>query len=151
MVNFSDIDLAFHFVSGAEFGINSAFLCRDTGQIYFESGFGDSDELPEDIEDSNRYIQIPHKRDLDLGIELVREFVIKNLPEKAGEIENFFRSRGAYTRYKELLSKCNTLEKWYQFEQVRIESALKNWCIQNNIQIEENRIGDRTIGSNGGI
>jgi hypothetical protein len=149
MVKFLDIELAFQFVSGAEYGMNSATLSKKTGQIYFESGLGDSDELPEDIDDEDLYIQIPHKRDLDLGIQLVREYVSAHLPEKADEVEAFFRSRGAYSRYKELLSWSNALDKWYKFEEERTETALKKWCVQNTIQIEEGDTGNRTIGSNG--
>lgn len=149
MLKFSDIDLAFQFVSSAEYGMNSATLCKETGQTYFESGLGDSDDLPEDIEDSDRYIAIPHKRDLNLGVELVREFVNEYLPAKADEVKSLFQGRGAYSRYKELLGRNNALEKWFKFEEERTESALKSWCAENKIQIEEGGTGDRTISSSG--
>jgi hypothetical protein len=35
MVTFSDIEDAFFFVSSASRGGNLAFLCKDTGQIYY--------------------------------------------------------------------------------------------------------------------
>ena len=142
-MKFFDIDFAFNFVSSAEYGMNSAYLCKDTGKIYYESAFGDSDELPDDFEDSDRYIEIPHKRDLGLGAELVFDFIDEHLPDKAQEVEKIFRSKGAYSKFKELLSRSGLLEKWYEFEQVKAESALIKWCIQNDIEIEDKSTDDK--------
>jgi hypothetical protein len=80
-MKFDDIELAFLFVSGAAQFTNSALLCKETGEIYYISEMGDSDELPEDIEDSDQYIEIPHKNDLDLGNRLVMDFVAEYCPE----------------------------------------------------------------------
>ena len=65
-VSFSDLRLAFEFVSGG-MGENEAYLDRQSGKIYWHSEFGDNDEeLPDDIDDQ-KYILIPDKRELDLG------------------------------------------------------------------------------------
>jgi hypothetical protein len=65
-VNFSDLQLAFEFVSGGGMGENEAYLDRQSGKIYWHSEFGDNDEeLPNDIDDE-KYISIPDKRELDL-------------------------------------------------------------------------------------
>ena len=47
--------------------MHEAYLCKETGQIFYTSEMGDSDELPEDIEDPDRYITIPHNRIKDGG------------------------------------------------------------------------------------
>jgi len=47
-----------------EFG-NQALLSKTTGKIFYISEFGDSDELPDDIEDSDDYIEIPHRNELE--------------------------------------------------------------------------------------
>jgi len=52
-------------------GMHNAYLCKETGRILFTSEMGDSDELPEDVDDSDKYIAIPHKNDLELGKALV--------------------------------------------------------------------------------
>ena len=65
-VSFSDLRLAFEFVSSGGMGQNEAYLDRQSGKIYWHSEFGDNDEeLPNDIDDE-KYISIPDKRELDL-------------------------------------------------------------------------------------
>ena len=48
---------------------HQAYLCKQTGKIYLHSDlYEDPDEeLPEDLEDGDKYIALPGKRDLDLG------------------------------------------------------------------------------------
>ena len=73
-VSFSDLQLAFEFVSSGGMGENEAYLDRQSGKIYWHSEFGDKDEeLPGDIDDE-KYISIPDKRELDLGKPLVLDF-----------------------------------------------------------------------------
>jgi hypothetical protein len=43
-VSFSDLQLAFEFVSSGGMGENEAYLDRQSGKIYWHSGFGDNDE-----------------------------------------------------------------------------------------------------------
>jgi hypothetical protein len=58
-VNFSDLQLAFEFVTSGGMGENEAYLDRKSGKIYWHSEFGENDEeLPEDI-DHKKYISIP--------------------------------------------------------------------------------------------
>jgi len=65
--SFQDILLSFDFV-GSGIGNHQAFLCRRTGKIYWHSEFSDldefSDELPDDVEDDEKYIAIPDKESL---------------------------------------------------------------------------------------
>jgi hypothetical protein len=62
-VSFSDLRLAFEFVSSGGMGENEAYLDRQSGKIYWHSEFGDNDEeLPNDIDDE-KYISIPDKRE----------------------------------------------------------------------------------------
>ena len=60
-VSFSDLQLAFEFVSSGGMGENEAYLDRLSGKIYWHSEFGENDgELPDDIDDE-RYISIPEQ------------------------------------------------------------------------------------------
>jgi hypothetical protein len=43
-VSFSDLQLAFEFVSSGGTGENEAYLDRQSGKIYWHSEFGDNDE-----------------------------------------------------------------------------------------------------------
>src|SRR5262252_9066373 len=102
-VSFSDLRLAFEFVSSGGMGENDAYLDRQSGKIYWHSEFGDNDEeLPDDIDDE-KYISIPDKKELDLGKPLVLDFAREFLPDDYDEVRHIFSRRGAYRRYKDLL------------------------------------------------
>lgn len=60
-VSFIDIENAFMFVSSGQQYSHSASLCIETGEIFYESEMGDSDEMPEDIDTPGKYIAISHK------------------------------------------------------------------------------------------
>ena len=71
-VSFKDILEAFEFVSAGRMGENQAFLGRKSGEVYWHSELsGELDELPDDIDDREKYVQIPDNRELDLGKPLV--------------------------------------------------------------------------------
>jgi hypothetical protein len=106
-----------------------------TGEIFYISElFGSEDELPEDIEDPDKYISIPHKNDLGLGKALVIEFTSQYLPGEIDRVYSIFSRKGAYSRYKELLEKKGLLDKWYKFEDERQKAALNKWCRENEIR-----------------
>ena len=114
-VSFFDLQLAFEFVRSGGMGENEAYLDRQSGKIYWHSEFGDNDEeLPDDI-DGEKYISIPHKRELDLGKPLVLDFARQFLPEDYDEVHRIFSRRAAYRRYKDLLVRRGALERWYDF------------------------------------
>ena len=135
-ISFDDIENAFFFVSMDQMFMHNAYLCRETGEIFYTSEMGDSDELPEDIDDPEKYISIPHKNELDLGKALVIEFTSEFLPEELDTVYAIFRRKGAYSRYKDLLERKGVLENWHKFENERQEMALKEWCRENNIVIK---------------
>ena len=81
-VSFSDIENAFFFVSMDQQFMHMAYLCKETGKIFNISEMGDSDELPDNIDDPDKYITIPHKNELGLGKALVIEFTSEYLPEE---------------------------------------------------------------------
>ena len=98
--------------------------------------FSGIDEFPEDV-DSVAYVAIPHKNDLDLGRDLVFDFVSHHLPNEFETVQQFFRSRGAYSRYKSLLDSTGLLDDWHRFEDEKTKSALREWCKDNNLELRE--------------
>jgi hypothetical protein len=136
---FNEILDALMFVSAMGYGENTAILDKKTGKIYFHSDFGDFDELEqlsEEDYDSTVHIDIPHKNDLDLGRDLVFEFVELFMPEEDDRVSQIFRKRGAYSRYKDLLEHRGMLQKWHDFENQREQLVLLEWCKENEIDIE---------------
>jgi hypothetical protein len=136
-VSFSDLQLAFEFVSSGGRGENEAYLDRQSGKIYWHSEFGDTDEeLPDDIDDE-KYISIPDKSELDLGKPLVLAFASEFLPVDYDEVRHIFSRRGAYHRYKDLLVRRGALERWYDFSSQSEATALRQWCAENGIELSE--------------
>ena len=136
-VSFSDLRLAFEFVSSGGMGENEAYLDRQSGKIYWHSEVGNNDEdLPDDI-DEEKYISIPEKRELDLGKPLVLEFAREFLPVDDDAVRHIFSRRGAYGRSKDLLVRRGALERWYDFSNKSEETALREWCAENGIELSE--------------
>ncbi len=132
---FTDLDLAFEFVSAAAMTENLAIICKETGEIYYWSEYGDEDKIPEDVYGRDDCIEIPHKNDLNLGRNLVFEFVEQYLPDDLEQVRQIFRKRGAYARFKDLLNNRGALQKWYDFENARQSETLREWCRDNDIML----------------
>lgn len=135
-VNFADFLDAFEWVSATATLENSAYVARSTGKTYITSRERDiGDELPDDIEDGREYAAVPHKNELNLGRNVAISFAEDNLPDSSDEVRAFFRQRGAYGRFKELLERKGCLDVWYDYEAQAVEDALRQWCRQNDITL----------------
>ena len=134
---FSEIENAFMYVASAMYGMNAAVLCKDTGKMLYRSDMAGIDEIEdEDDLDWDQCIEIPHKNDLDLGRNLVFEFVEEYLPDDYDRVRKMFRGSWAYASYKTLLELRGLLKKWYDTENSREEKALRKWCKENEIELD---------------
>lgn len=138
-VKHDDLSLAFDFVSYAAPTEHNAYVSLDTGKIYWTSDSSDAldEEIPDDLETSDRYLAIPHRNELDLGRRLALRFVAQELPARCDQVEGLFRWQGAYARFKDLLEREGVLERWYSFETDAVESALRQWCAENGLELLE--------------
>jgi hypothetical protein len=137
-VKFDDLYHSFMFASFEGMGDQAAYLCIATGETHWHSEFGDNfEELPDDIDDEEKYIRLPNKRDLDLGKPLVMSFVRQFLPEDIDEVRDYFRRRGAYAKFKSLLARRRAIDRWHDFENKAEEQALREWCKDNSIELED--------------
>ena len=125
MIRLSDIRDAFFFVSSASYGMHSAVLCRDTGRTLYRSEMAGIDEIGDECVDSDAWIEIPHKNELGLGQSLVFDFIELHLPDEYRRVQQIFRRRGAYGRFKDFLEAKGLLQRWYDFENEREEQALR--------------------------
>ena len=135
-IAWDDILTAFEFVSVGD-SDNSAYLCRETGEMLWHSAFGgEFDELPDDIDDGAKYLALPDPRDLDLGKPLVMRFADEELADRYDEVAAIFSRSGAYRRFRDLLTRERALDKWYAFEAAAKEEALREWCAENGVEVE---------------
>ena len=136
-MKFSEVEAAFDFVSfGGMEGDHSAVLDRAAGKIYWRADLSDFDEVPDEVWDSESCVEIPDKRDLDLGNRLVFRFVRLVMPDEEGRVRGLFNGRGAYGRYKDWLESKELLQQWYDFEAAETEKALREWCAENEVELE---------------
>jgi hypothetical protein len=136
-VDWTELQHAFEFVSTEGPYEHEAVLCRKTGKLLWLSDVEEDIEAwPDDAYDKEKYLPIPHRKQLDLGKPLVIEFARQFLPDEFNEVRRMFDSRGAYARFKDLLQRKKALDRWYDFETKATEAALREWCEINGITIE---------------
>ena len=139
-VQLSELEDALEYSSiDYSFGCYSAYVNLETGELIHYSDEIDAPEaeIPDDIDDSKKYVQVPTKKDLDLGKPLVIRFATETIPEELDRVHGIFSRRGAYQRFKVLLSSIDKLDAWYQFEAAEQKLALIKWCKDNDIEFGE--------------
>jgi hypothetical protein len=140
-ISFSEILDAYHFASadGGE-GEHQAFFCKESGKISWYSEYlddADQDEVPEDLDENEKYLRIPGKREIGQGKPLALDFAREFLPDDFDKVRQIFSKRGAYARFKDLLEARRVLNQWYEFETKAEERALREWCELNSIKLED--------------
>lgn len=138
-VDYQELDDALMWTGGG----GEAYIDRETGRIHWA---GDEDvldldeaEIPDDLEDPERFIPIPHKNELDLGKHLAMDFAARALPERYRNVQACFRGPGAYGQFKDLLADEGKLEAWYRFENEATEQALRDWCEAEGFRLLKKR------------
>jgi hypothetical protein len=131
----SEIEDSIMFVSSGMYGENSAMFCKSTGEICWSSDSSDIHDIPEEAYESDDWIDIPHRNDLDLGRDLVFKFITRHLPSDQDRVYRIFQRKGAYGRYKDFLEEKGKLQKWYDYENDQTLKAIKEWCQDNDIKI----------------
>lgn len=91
--------------------------------------------MPVDLDDEGKYIAVPHKNDLGLGKRLALDFASQFLEDDFEKVQDIFRHKGAYARFKDVLERSGILAQWYEFEAAAQEKALREWCEINSIEV----------------
>lgn len=137
-VSLSDLEDALLWVNGGSPGEMEAFIEIATGRIFMRSSHVDLSgemELPEDIDDAERYLEIPSSRDLDLGRAQLIEFVERHLPADADLVRGYFQRSGSFARTKDLLHHRRMLDEWHNYENEMTKAALKEWGTENGFEV----------------
>jgi len=136
LVSFNDLLNAFEWVSSTHPYENVACVSRLTGKVHWRLlDDDDGEELPADIDDSDIYVEVPHKTDLDLGKQLALDFARQHLPPQYDTVRDAFRRPGAYARFKALLDQHGLLQTWYDYETSAVEQALREWAEQMSLSL----------------
>jgi len=136
-VTFQDLEAALYWVSAGAPSENAAYISKATGQVFYASSVHDTeDEMPEDIDDASLYWPVPHKNELGLGRDLALRFADEHLSDEYRTVQSYFHHQGAYSRFKELLSRRGELDHWHQYEQTATEFALRAWAAENGLAVK---------------
>jgi Uncharacterised protein family (UPF0158) len=137
-ISLSDLESAFDWVSASAPSDNAAYISKATGEIFYSSETNDvPEEVPDDCEDGDLYWSVPHKNALDLSRALIDQFVSERMPDQYAMVREIFQRRGAYGRYKDLLSRSGKLDEWFAYEQSATRVALLAWAKEQGIEIAE--------------
>ena len=135
-VSYNDLEMAYSFASSSDDIEAAAYICRKTGNVYWDSsGLDDDVDVPDDVGDSSLFASVPGQRELDLGSQLVFRFIRRKLPVHYDRVSNMFHRRGAYRLYKDFLNSQGKLEEWYAFENSETESALRAWAEEEGFTV----------------
>ncbi len=136
LVSLDELLSAYEWVSAGEAAALDceAYVGRTTGKVHWCGEVVD-EEPPEDIEDGSLYIAVPHKTDFDLGRSLALRFVEEHLPREREAVHDYFRKRGAYSKFKSLLERVSQLDAWHEYERAATETALHEWCEENGFTL----------------
>jgi hypothetical protein len=133
-VDLDDLHGAFEFANGDPLNDTSAYVSRSTGETYLVAPDHDLPP-PEDLDTNDDYLPLPDRRDLDLGRELVFDFVLDHMPAEAETVRAIFSRRGAYARFRDLLGYRNMTDAWHRYEEYRTYVALRDWCKSEGLEV----------------
>ncbi|MBL7645356.1 MAG: hypothetical protein JNK74_04100 [Candidatus Hydrogenedentes bacterium] len=141
MLKFSAVDQAYYQNSGVYADVYT-ILNRHTGETLCNHGDLDLTEI-DDAEDRGvdvhgpDWVEVPKQDDLRLGRQVAIDFVAEFLPDDLDRVYDYFSSRGAFRRFKDLLEMRDKVAEWRAYEQARTEAALREWCADNDIELED--------------
>jgi hypothetical protein len=141
LLKLDDLLEALEWVSGDGTFEHAAYVSRENGRVYWlmdESALdGEEDELPSDLDDEDKYVSVPHKRDLDLGRRLVLRFTEEHLPAEIDRVLRYFSKAGAYSRFKDMLAELGQLDAWHAYEETAVVRAMRVWAADNGFEVTE--------------
>jgi len=131
---------------------NHSYLDTMTGEIvsvteeeldYAQNEELDLDELPdwqkelveiaEEILETDRYIQLPDKFDID-EYHIMERFCLSLKDEKIrNEMYHSIQGKGAFRRFKEKIRRFKIENDWYDFRDDVIREIAREWCEVNDI------------------
>jgi hypothetical protein len=125
---------AFDFANGDPLNGVSSYVSRSTGETHLVAPDHDLPP-PDDLDTSDDYLCLPDRRDLNLGRNMVFDFVQETMPDEWETVRAIFSRRGAYARFKDLLGYRNMTEAWHRYEETRTYVALRTWCQAEGLEV----------------
>ncbi|MCP5200408.1 MAG: hypothetical protein H6977_10365 [Gammaproteobacteria bacterium] len=134
VLDLSELELAVELVSAAS-GIDSeAYIRRSDLKVIVWIEDGESGPLPPNVSDESLFIAVPTKNELEIDRRLAFEFTESHLSDEYEVVQEFFKKKGAYGRFRDLLERNKKLELWYEYQAKAVQEALRSWCKMHNLK-----------------
>ena len=120
-----------------------AFVCRSSGRIVLtsDSDFDDAGaslgDVPQDLDDPQRYAILPSHRDLQLGKRVAVRFAQAQAPQVIEDVHACFASAGARERFDALMAEAGQLQAWRAHEAAAVEAALRAWAEEEGLTVTD--------------
>jgi hypothetical protein len=135
-INLGALEDAFMLADLRDQGMDvEVYVHRGTGKIVVRTDDMQSDDFPDNAENSPDYLPVPTKRDLGHDSSLVFLFAKEEMREHRDEIFEIFERRGAYGRFKDLLRRTDKLDAWHAFENQAVIDGLTQWCRKHGFDV----------------
>ncbi|MDH5680259.1 MAG: hypothetical protein OEZ36_01630 [Spirochaetota bacterium] len=102
-MTFDELDMAQLYANAAGYGDYGAFINRASGEIIYYYEDEEFNDLPDDLDDGEKYLAVPNDYELDLVKSMVFRFVRAFIPDEEDQVYHIFRKQGAYGRFKNFL------------------------------------------------
>ncbi|MBC8524032.1 MAG: hypothetical protein ISR54_05850 [Chlorobium phaeobacteroides] len=137
-LKYSELRMAFDFVSSRDQGENIAYVGRDDGEFYYYSQVLGLDETRgKDVHSSN-FESVPHRDILNLGRELAFDFIDERLAEQYAVVREYFAEEDtAESRFSDMLQSHGLLQDWNEYKAEKVEKTLREWCTQKQIELDD--------------
>ncbi len=117
---------------------STCFFNKETNEILWQwdynkeySTYKEEDETNDKIINMFDYF---YKNDYDIMQDFIDTIEDVNLREKLYEAT---RGRGAFSRFRYIIESNDLLDYWYKYKDEKYKAIAKEWCIDNNIEFEE--------------
>ena len=117
---------------------STCYFNKETNEILWQwdynkeySTYKEEDEANDNIINMFDYF---YKNDYDIMQDFIDTIEDINLREK---LYYATRGRGAFSRFRYIIESNDLLDDWYKYKDEKYKAIAKNWCIDNNIEFEE--------------
>lgn len=117
---------------------STCYFNKETNEILWQwdynkeySTYKEEDEANDNIINMFDYF---YKNDYDIMQDFIDTIEDINLREK---LYYATRGRGAFSRFRYIIESNDLLDTWYKYKDEKYKTIAKEWCVDNNIEFEE--------------
>lgn len=142
MFNYSDLLEAYESFAGISDYEATVFVNIEKEKIvlWYAEGLVD-DEEHERVEcelTQGKWMELPKKQELNLGVKLVFRFANAYFSEDdIQKVSRIFSRKGAYQKWRSFLESKDMVQEWYRFRDEEQDKALKRWLTDMKIPFKE--------------